>query len=1526
MTGLRTIVPKYVFLVLIALGWAFGAVAEPLFQFHTLTKKDGLSSSVVFDVVQDHQGFIWLATEDGLQRYDGVQLVTYRHNRLDESSLSNNYVKSLMIDKSGVLWVGTENGLNIYQKDFDNFIRIKHNKDDKNSINANNIRSLYQTSDGTIWVGTIAGLNSIDNKTRRIKSYPHLKVRVLLEDDRRQLLVGTLRGGLYSFDRVYEKFIPLNDVRAEPGSEDLKSLNESSIIDIFQDSYGRIFVATWGDGVFLLERDIKKLIPYSHPLPSKYVRAIAQDSQGQLWFGTKDGILVIEPTRNSEKLIRADDRHEHSLVGDNIQTIFQGQDNTIWVGTYGGGVSRHYPESQRFETYGLHPDFNEGLIDPVVYALHENTDGNIWVGSETGKLALFDSFTKKFKHFPLIIDGVESSSVIRSLNQISREILLIGTSEGLLRYNISTGVVATFDSSADHFLSSPQTVMFIESDNQKRIWIGINGKGLSVYRLNQNGQLVKFPNLVVKSEHPRKVIHLETGESIYTAQKQNVLRLLVQDNKDGSVVFEKKEVKNTSELSIIDIDVDWENRLWLGVWSSGVKVLAPNDKLISIDETSGLPNDSIYAVVSDPISQRIWVSSNLGITAINPENFELDSFSSADGLQGNEFNLPGIKASTGYLYFGGVNGFNRFYPSIRTRDLYVRPPSLLTLSIANQEVKVSSDGLLPKSLIVTEELNLNYDQTPFSFEFTSPQFVEPGKLQFRYRLLGLSEKWISSNAKDRRATYTNIGAGEYTFELKVGTASGGWGNTIKRLNLRINPPWWATDIAYSIYSLLFLMLVSLIISLSYRKRKKESLIQQAIKENEERLKLSLWGSGYEFWDWNLDSGDISRSNEFRKIQIDCKKLSRNLHELASYIHPKDLEMVREKLSNHIAGNSKYFDICYRVIDANNGWRWIQDRGKVVALDNEGNALRMSGTQRDITNIRERDEQFEMLGQAFKSTSDGVWIRDHEWRLVECNPAFERITGFSLGEKKGETLWFPEIQEQPENLIQRIRISIEEKGNWQGEAWAERKNNDPFPQKLSIDTLHDEKGNIRYYVGVFSDITFHKRTEEEFRKLANYDSLTGLPNRACLYDRLNQTIEKTKRDNGRFALFLVDIDNFKRINDSLGHNVGDHLIRQVASRLVNCNKEGDTVARVGGDEFVIVMESIKSSASVATFSQLLLKELNQPIFVRGQKLKLNFSIGVTLAPDDAIVGERLIRNADTAMYEAKKSVENSYRFYAVEFNERARKRLALENALRKAIEDDSIELFYQPKIDLSRGTVDGVEALARWTHKELGFISPAEFIPLAEETGLVIPLGRQLLRMAIRQTKQWVEQGIMHGRTSVNLSAQQFWNRNFAAEASEILEEECLDARYIELEITESACMQDIEETKSQIKILKELGFSLALDDFGTGYSSLAQLKALPFDTIKVDKSFVDNIETDKQDAKVVKAIIDIAKTMEMEVVIEGVESKRQCEYLWMHRAFMVQGFYFSRPVRASFIPELFARTWHKQEYLGKLASNVTPLG
>ncbi|MDQ7047992.1 MAG: EAL domain-containing protein [Enterobacterales bacterium] len=923
----------------------------------------------------------------------------------------------------------------------------------------------------------------------------------------------------------------------------------------------------------------------------------------------------------------------------------------------------------------------------------------------------------------------------------------------------------------------------------------------------------------------------------------------------------------------------------------------------------------------------MWATTNVGMVSIDTNSFQLKRYSFYDGLQGDEFNRAGLISKKGYMYFGGINGFNRFYPNGIISNIHISPPKITGLSVANKDIRTnnSQNPTLNQALLTDSNIFLTYDQTPFSIEFTSPQFVKPSDIQFRYRLLGLSDKWIISAKNSRRATYTNIPPGDYTFELQVRDINDEWNSFTQKKYINIEPPWWLSIAAKLFYGLIISIVLSVIFYLNW-KRLQEIKKNVIIKEKAaERLRLSLWGGGNELWDWDIPSGRITRSDEDKSISIQCEELSPDLHEIDEYVHPDDRQKVKMALNFHLNGFKDHFEAVYRIKDNQLKWRWIQDRGRVVELDENDHPTRMSGTQKDISEMQRKDEEIERLGQAFKKTSDGVWIRNKQWQLIDCNPSYEKITGYSLSEKKGEALWFPETREQVHNLLGRIKETVETDGTWQGEAWAERKNNTAFPQKLTVDRIMDEKGRVRYYVGVFSDITYLKKSEKELVNLANYDSLTGLANRVCLYDRLTQNIEKTKIRKERFAVIHIDLNNFKRFNDTYSHSVGDSFIAAIGKKITLLSNETDTIARLGGDEFIIVRDHLKSSSQVAAFVEDLISQLSSPTDVLDQQVSIDITVGIAMYPEDGLTTEKLLSNANTALLEAKKEVDSHFQFFSEELNKKAKKRLVLENELRLAIEQDEIQLAYQPKVNMVTGRVLGVEALARWIHPELGFISPTEFILIAEECSMINLLGEQLLRKAIRQTKQWVDQGLMRGRTSVNLSAHQFWHRDLVHEIASILEQEKLDTKYLELELTESACVQEVEKTVKQLLDLRQLGIHLALDDFGTGYSSLAQLKILPLDTLKVDRDFVKDIGTDPREGKIVKAVIDIAKGLDLDVVVEGVETKEQCEYLWQNNAKIIQGYFFSKPVTPEAMTELFSKSWPQSTYLSPNIAKVTPI-
>jgi diguanylate cyclase (GGDEF)-like protein len=437
-------------------------------------------------------------------------------------------------------------------------------------------------------------------------------------------------------------------------------------------------------------------------------------------------------------------------------------------------------------------------------------------------------------------------------------------------------------------------------------------------------------------------------------------------------------------------------------------------------------------------------------------------------------------------------------------------------------------------------------------------------------------------------------------------------------------------------------------------------------------------------------------------------------------------------------------------------------------------------------------------------------------------------------------------------------------------------------------------------------TITERTQANLYSLAHIDALTGLPNRLLFLDRLNQTMVQAHRNERLVAVMLLDLDRFKAINDTLGHTMGDLLLKSVAERLATCVREDDTVARLGGDEFTVLLPEIRYIQDAAAVAQKILDALAQPFFLDGHEVFIGASIGISLYPfDDEL--SALLRNADTAMYVSKQHGGNTYQFYTAEMSTASLRRLSLEGALRRALERGEFVLHYQPQIDLARGEIVGAEALVRWQHPDLGLLGPMEFIPLAEENGLIIPLGEWVLRAACAQNRAWQNAGLPPIRVAVNLSVRQFHQKNLADIVARILGQTGLDAHRLELEITESCLMQNTQTTVTLLTELNRLGVRISIDDFGTGYSSLAYLKRFPIDTLKIDRSFVCDIDTDPNDAAIVKAIIALAQSLEMHVIAEGVETQNQLDFLRTYQCNEIQGYLISRPLPAGDFAALLAR-------------------
>ncbi|MHA4870756.1 bifunctional diguanylate cyclase/phosphodiesterase [Duganella sp. PWIR1] len=552
---------------------------------------------------------------------------------------------------------------------------------------------------------------------------------------------------------------------------------------------------------------------------------------------------------------------------------------------------------------------------------------------------------------------------------------------------------------------------------------------------------------------------------------------------------------------------------------------------------------------------------------------------------------------------------------------------------------------------------------------------------------------------------------------------------------------------------------------------------------------------------------------------------------------------------------------------------------------------------DITERKEAEEKLRLSATVIEHIADGVVVLDAQGTIVAVNPAFTLITGYSEEEAIGKDRTLTRSGRQDPGFYDDMWQEQLEQGFWRGELWNLRKNGELYLEFLTVSAVRDTSGATTHYVGVFSDITKAKESQEKLDHLAHHDPLTALPNRLLFHDRLQHALLRASRDGEQLALLFIDLDRFKNVNDTLGHHIGDELLKQVAKALQDRLREGDTLARLGGDEFIVLLEDIENQFGASQVAEKLVQMFEEPFMVAGHELFVTCSVGISLFPDDASDLNMLIRNADVAMYQAKARGRNGYSFYAPSMTGEGVERLRLETFLRRSIEKDEIFLNYQPQVEIDTGRLIGVEALVRWNHPELGLVPPIRFIPLAEDTGFINQLGKWVLHEACRQMVRWEEAGLHVPKIAVNLSAKQFERGSIVNMVADILHDTGLAPQRLQLEVTESVIM-NTGDALVFINDLHSIGVALAIDDFGTGYSSLAYLKQLPVETLKIDRSFIKDISTDVNDEAIAIAIIQLGKSMNLSVIAEGVETEEQAAFLLRHGCNLAQGYFYSRPVSA----------------------------
>jgi len=664
--------------------------------------------------------------------------------------------------------------------------------------------------------------------------------------------------------------------------------------------------------------------------------------------------------------------------------------------------------------------------------------------------------------------------------------------------------------------------------------------------------------------------------------------------------------------------------------------------------------------------------------------------------------------------------------------------------------------------------------------------------------------------------------------------------------------------------------------------------EKALKISDEKWKFILESNNENIWDWDVAHDKVQTSEE----NIDSM-LQKELSQFGQHtsIHPDDLKKTRQEFLEHINGETEFYSSKYRILGKNGAWSWVLSRAKVVSRDTHNKALRVVGTNSDIT-------QREVANIIYENTNQAIFIADAYNNIISVNPAFSKITGFSKEETIGKNPSVLSSGQMSQQFYTSMWAKLLKKGYWSGEITNKRKDGTSFLEELNITVVKNEKGEIDHYFALFVDITQKKKAEDVIKQHAQFDILTNLANRNTLNTHLTREIARAKRGKNSFAVLFIDLDHFKDINDTFGHDVGDKVLIEASTRIKNAIRDSDVLARFGGDEFVLILSDITQTLSIERISNSIINKMQIPFILDDKKLYISASIGISLFPQDAHDTVSLLKNADQAMYKAKEKGRNCFAYFTKNMQENAQRRQKLLSDLHNALELKQLEMYYQPIIDLKTNKILKAEALIRWNHPQEGIIYPDSFIKIAEQSGQILDIGNWIFEESASQAQEWKQKYNIDFKISINKSPVQFKSSHNISSWLDYLKKIGLNSQNIIIEITENLLMGFSPLIEEKLLKMRDAGIEVSLDDFGTGYSSLSYLKRFHIDYIKIDKSFVDNLVSSEQDKILCEAMIAMAHKLEMRVIAEGIETKEQRDILTSMGCDYGQGFIYAKALKA----------------------------
>ena len=1357
-----------------------------------LSTQQGLKQDSIQDLLIDNDNFLWVATDGGLDRFDGHRV---EHITGENDLLASTPIQNLFLDSRNRLWISTYyRGL--YRLDLaTNELRLvvelpqleiaEYNQTAEQFIELANGDMLLLFGESLVLYDTSADSHEIlyQIDVHDEDRIPYLRDMLLVDN---LLLVASSEGLMladYSaqqlaFKKVEHRFnVELNVDNANTKSlllDDNGELLVGTVSGLFSMPWESVTQAYRGDGVL---KDSSLIIHQRNIWEIK-----AQNNQ-LIWIGSDIGLLqlqrkdsdwqasfVLEPSTGEVALSRAD-----------VRAIALTFDNNLWIGSYFNGALFWSPNSFNFKVLQ-----NQGnkrpLSDNVIWSILEDSDNTLWVGSDNG-LTHYNPVSAE-SQFYMVADGIPEPYSIHTIVKImpahDPDKLLLSTFNGMVLFDKQSG-------------------------EYEKLNFGLNDEEASFVSgasFGPDGKLYFFANHLYRYD-----FESESLTRLDTLENQVVLNLVMNFIGINPVNAEEMLVATYDGLWTFNIHSQQARQLhrlperlvntdlWPDVVNLDGHILwvgYPGYGLVGLDAQT---YEERYHFGREALGQAVvlfdlledddgyfWFSSLDGIHRFSSTELTFTEYEYGRELSIAEFNLgANAKLSDGRMVFGSPKGLVFFEP----HKLNQLNQSEFLLSESRQMVitgiELSSRKLkLPKLNLANTHLQLSHDDYGLTIEFSSLQYQKDTDAQYKY-VLSKGKQILSEDiTTDTRVILPSLAAGDYRFEVMPATQARE--QTLLPASLTIHmayPPFWS-PLAYTLYALVVVGL------------------------------------------------------------------------LGAYLVSRHLQLLR---------------------------------------------------------LKQAQQQVKLFGNAFRHTSDWVVIFDQSHLPVAANPAFEKTFGINDKERLDRQLYriYQQVPKLEAQLSGHLKLLTDE-AVWKGEERIQTPDGRHYDVLIDINRMEDENdaSDIHYLV-VISNITEQKNAERKLVKIANFDNLTGLVNRSLLLDRLEHAIDSAAAHDHTVAVLFVDLDRFKGINDSLGHDYGDKLLRVIANRMLNQASKSDTVARLGGDEFVIVMEEVESESAVSSFVSQLIESIETPISLGKEVLRVSCSVGISFFPDDATDPAELLKQADVAMYTAKKNTLSAFIYYTKEMNERAIERLALENRVKSAYEEQVFENYYQPIVNLNSGKTEGVELLLRCFYQD-EWISPAAFIPVLEELRHIIELTRKATETAINDLQQWYAEGFT-GYVSINLSALHFKTHFDLEFIEQRLKKAGLPRSALRFEITEGVLIDKSDEVLHELQRIRDAGFKLALDDFGTGYSSLSYLRRFPLNVLKIDKSFIDDVKESEEENALVQTTINLALSLKMDCIAEGIEYAEQVQYLLNHGCFRMQGYFFSRPVNAVEVKPHLMNEW-----------------